>query len=81
MKTPLSCSTLLCLGLILTGSFLGSPLSAVAAADVASTPRTVSPGLRLLEELQTVITDLAEQAKPSVVSIFPKLLTKRMLPI
>ncbi|HMU31437.1 MAG TPA: Do family serine endopeptidase [Nitrospira sp.] len=71
MKTPLSCSTLLCLGLILTGSFLGSPLSAVAAADVASTPRTVSPGLRLLEELQTVITDLAEQAKPSVVSIFP----------
>ena len=30
-----------------------------------------SSGLRLLEELQTVITDLAEEAKPSVVSIFP----------
>ncbi len=28
-------------------------------------------GLRLLEEIQSVITDLAEHAKPSVVSIFP----------
>ncbi|GAB1722961.1 MAG: hypothetical protein NTNFB01_18570 [Nitrospira sp.] len=47
------------------------PFTTVAAAEIASTPRAVSPGLRLLEELQTVITDLAEQAKPSVVSIFP----------
>ncbi len=30
-----------------------------------------SSGLRLLEEIQTVITDLAERAKPSVVNIFP----------
>ncbi len=47
------------------------PFTTVAAAEIASTPRAVSPGLRLLEELHTVITELAEQAKPSVVSIFP----------
>ena len=28
-------------------------------------------GIRLLEELQTVITDLAERVKPSVVNVFP----------
>ena len=71
MKTPVSISAVLFLGLGLVGSFVGSPRSTVSAADLASTPRAVSPGLRLLEELQTVITDLAEQAKPSVVSIFP----------
>jgi serine protease Do len=32
---------------------------------------TDSPGIRMLEEIQTVITDLAEQAKPSVVNLFP----------
>lgn len=30
-----------------------------------------SPGLRILEDIQTAITDLAEQAKPSVVNLFP----------
>lgn len=30
-----------------------------------------SPGIRMLEEIQTVITELAEQAKPSVVNLFP----------
>lgn len=30
-----------------------------------------SPGFRMLEEIQTVITELAEQAKPSVVNLFP----------
>lgn len=30
-----------------------------------------SEGLKLLEEMQTVITELAETAKPSVVSLFP----------
>ena len=30
-----------------------------------------SPGLRVLEEIQTVITELAEQTKPSVVNLFP----------
>ncbi len=29
------------------------------------------PGIRLLEEIQAVITNLAEQAKPSVVNLFP----------
>src|SRR5438270_9697595 len=28
-------------------------------------------GMRLLEELQSVITDLAERVKPSVVNVFP----------
>jgi serine protease Do len=32
---------------------------------------TNSSGLRLLEELQSVITDLAERVKPSVVNVFP----------
>ncbi len=39
------------------------PLATAAIAD--------SSGIRMLEEIQTVITDLAEQAKPSVVNIFP----------
>ena len=30
-----------------------------------------SPGLRMLEDIQAAITDLAEQAKPSVVNLFP----------
>ena len=30
-----------------------------------------SPGIRMLEEIQTVITELAEQVKPSVVNLFP----------
>lgn len=30
-----------------------------------------APGLRLLEEIETVITELAETAKPSVVNLFP----------
>lgn len=71
MKTPMSFSAVMLVGLGLAGSWLSLPLSPVAAADVTSTLRTVSPGLRLLEEMQTVITDLAEQSKPSVVSIFP----------
>lgn len=32
---------------------------------------TDSPGIRMLEEIQSVITELAEQAKPSVVNLFP----------
>jgi serine protease Do len=41
----------------------GGPNVAVAAPD--------SPGIRILEEIQAVITDLAEQARPSVVNLFP----------
>jgi serine protease Do len=33
--------------------------------------RAELPGIRLLEEIQAVITNLAEQAKPSVVNLFP----------
>ncbi len=42
-----------------------------AMAESAAPRSADSPGLRLLEEIQTVITDLAESAKPSVVNLFP----------
>jgi serine protease Do len=42
-----------------------------AAAEAAAPQSNESPGLRLLEEIQTVITDLAESVKPSVVNLFP----------
>ena len=42
-----------------------------AFAEPAALKSSDSPGLRLLEEIQTVITDLAESAKPSVVNLFP----------
>jgi serine protease Do len=44
-------------------SIMGGPVTPARAAD--------SPGLRMLEEIQTVITELAEQTKPSVVNLFP----------
>lgn len=43
-------------------SFAGEPPASASGT---------SNGLRLLEEIQTVITELAEAAKPSVVSLFP----------
>ena len=43
----------------------------LAAAESAAPKPSNSSGLRLLEEIQTVITDLAESAKPSVVNLFP----------
>ena len=42
-----------------------------AAAEPVVPKSGHSPGLRLLEEIQTVITDLAESAKPSVVNLIP----------
>ena len=42
-----------------------------AAAESTAPKSSDSPGLRLLEEIQTVITDLAETAKPSVVNLIP----------
>lgn len=48
----------------------------VATAQ-ASVSRKNSEGLRLLEEMQTVITELAEAAKPSVVSLFPIVTTSK----
>ncbi|MEZ4285019.1 MAG: trypsin-like peptidase domain-containing protein [Nitrospira sp.] len=71
MKTPTARFTVIMLGCGLAGCLLGMPVSTVTAGESGSAPRKTSPGLRMLEELQTVITDLAEEAKPSVVSIFP----------
>ena len=41
------------------------------SAEPGAAPTAGSNGLRLLEEMQAVITELAETAKPSVVSLFP----------
>ncbi len=71
MRTHVSFSTMMVLGLSLSGWLLGTAVPTHAGTDGGAPQRKVSPGLRLLEELQTVITDLAEEAKPSVVSIFP----------
>lgn len=49
--------------LVLLGSTSFVPTVEAFSAD--------SPGLRVLEEIQTVITELAEQTKPSVVNLFP----------
>ncbi|HMZ56044.1 MAG: Do family serine endopeptidase [Nitrospira sp.] len=78
MKTPSLFSTMTVLGLGFAGWLLGMPVSTLAAGENGSTPRKSSAGLRMLEELQTVITDLAEEAKPSVVSIFPVQATGRL---
>ncbi|MBH0188251.1 MAG: trypsin-like serine protease, partial [Nitrospira sp.] len=43
----------------------------VRADSKTAAVRAEPPGIRLLEEIQSVITDLAEQAKPSVVNLFP----------
>jgi serine protease Do len=46
-------------------------LSSVIGGGQAEAVSADSPGIRMLEEIQTVITELAEQAKPSVVNLFP----------
>ena len=46
-------------------------LEPAGAAEPGAAPTAGSNGLRLLEEMQAVITELAETAKPSVVSLFP----------
>ena len=43
----------------------------LSSADLAEAVTADSPGIRILEEIQSVITELAEQAKPSVVNLFP----------
>src|SRR5579885_2716622 len=51
----------------------------IMTATPASTSADASPpGLRLLDELQNVITDLAERVKPSVVTVLPAQNTKSM---
>lgn len=57
---------------VLTLLALAGLLPSLGRAETATTTAlTDSPGIRMLEEIQTVITDLAEQAKPSVVNLFP----------
>ena len=46
-------------------------LEPAGAAEPGAAPTAGSNGLRLLGEMQAVITELAETAKPSVVSLFP----------
>lgn len=62
------------LRLVAVSIFLGTTVGIVAlpieTAEAALSTKS-SEGLRLLEEMQTVITELAEAAKPSVVSLFP----------
>ena len=59
---------LVCAGLLLAYATLAPTLSAAAGPGVSLTD---SPGIRMLEEIQSVITELAEHAKPSVVNLFP----------
>ncbi|BFU91497.1 MAG: putative periplasmic serine endoprotease DegP-like protein [Nitrospira sp.] len=58
-----SSRVLLCFVAILLSAVIGSVPAAALSAD--------APGIRMLEEIQTVITELAEQARPSVVNLFP----------
>jgi len=46
-------------------------IHSAGAVESAAPKLGDSPGLRLLDEIQTVITDLAESAKPSVVNLAP----------
>jgi serine protease Do len=50
-------------------AWLNSP--SIAATESAAPSPADSPGLHLLEEIQTVITNLAESVKPSVVNLIP----------
>lgn len=54
---------------LLSASLPLDPPASAGPADGAALAD--SPGIRMLEEIQTVITELAEQAKPSVVNLFP----------
>ena len=56
--------------LLLAIAIFGPWPNAFAAEPPASSTSTAN-GLRMLEEMQSVITELAESAKPSVVSLFP----------
>ncbi|MEC4889642.1 MAG: Do family serine endopeptidase [Nitrospira sp.] len=57
---------------MLTLLILSVALPVMAEAETGTVAGlTDSPGIRMLEEIQTVIMDLAEQAKPAVVNLFP----------
>jgi serine protease Do len=63
IRSSASLALLICLG------FTSLPPS--DAAEQTGSRSATPNGLRLLEEIQTVITELAEAAKPPVVSLFP----------
>ncbi|MCP9456153.1 MAG: Do family serine endopeptidase [Nitrospira sp.] len=58
------------LGVFMVAGLLFVQPTAAEQPDVYSPPAEL-PGLRLLEEIQTAITTLAEQVKPTVVNLFP----------
>jgi len=57
--------------LLVTTMFGLWPGAFVFAAEPPASSTSTANGLRMLEEMQSVITELAESAKPSVVSLFP----------
>lgn len=57
--------------LLVTTMFGLWPGAFVSAAEPPASSTSTANGLRMLEEMQSVITELAESAKPSVVSLFP----------
>ena len=57
--------------LLVTTMFGLWPGAFVPAAEPPASSSSTANGLRMLEEMQSVITELAESAKPSVVSLFP----------
>ncbi|NOU08963.1 MAG: hypothetical protein HOO98_02950, partial [Nitrospira sp.] len=59
-------------------SCVAALLSVVIGHGQAEAVSPDSPGIRMLEEIQAVITELAEQAKPSVVNLFPITSTSRL---
>ncbi|HJT22559.1 MAG TPA: Do family serine endopeptidase [Nitrospira sp.] len=61
---------LFCTGLFAVWILAGVPASR-GAVDTRPVGGSGTTGLQMLEEIQTVITELAETAKPSVVNLFP----------
>lgn len=61
----------LTVGVLISLAILLSLLKPLALAAPTAPGPSSSNGLRLLEDIEVVITELAERAKPSVVSLFP----------
>src|SRR5262245_17642961 len=74
MRTMRLSPRLLPVGILFSSSLL---LASAEAAEIPVGTAGTSTGLQLLEEIQTVITELAEAAKPSVVNLFPITTTGR----
>jgi serine protease Do len=57
--------------LVFIGALAGFAATTSSPVEAGPAKDRISQGLQLLEEIQAVITDLAESAKPSVVNLFP----------